>query len=264
MNERAEIGVFGGSGFYEFLDNPKEVILDTPYGAPSDTILLGEVEGKKVAFLPRHGKKHQFPPHKIPYRANLWALKQLGVKRIFGPAASGSLQETVKPGDFVICSQFVDRTSGREDTYFTGPQVAHVSSADPYCPQLRELAAILCKELSFPHHAQGTVVVIQGPRFSTRAESKWFKNQGWEAINMTQYPEVILARELEMCYLGIALVTDYDVGIEEIEEPVSAESALQVFQQNNEKVQRLIIKMISRVPESFSCTCHKAMEKARI
>ncbi len=188
MEKDVKIGVFGGSGFYSLLDHAEKIKVDTPYGPTSDLITIGEVEGKKVAFLPRHGEKHSLPPHKIPYRANLWAMKELGVERIIGPCAAGSLQPHVKIGDFVISDQIVNRTYRREDTFYDGPVVTHVSFADPYCPELRKIAIESAKKLNLPHHERGTVVVIEGPRFSTRAESKFYSSQGWEVINMTQYP----------------------------------------------------------------------------
>lgn len=204
----AEIGVFGGSGFYSLIEGAREVTVETPYGPPSDVITVGELGGRRVAFLPRHGRRHQWPPHVINYRANVAAMKQLGVTRLLGPAAAGSLQPHVRPGSFVLCDQFVDRTSGRRDTFFDGPEVMHVSLADPYCPQLRGVAWEVAQRLGFPTHQAGTVVVIQGPRFSTRSESRWFRAAGWEVINMTQYPEAVLAREAELCFLNISLITD--------------------------------------------------------
>ncbi|HHU63920.1 MAG TPA: S-methyl-5'-thioadenosine phosphorylase [Clostridiales bacterium] len=255
MSNKADIGVFGGSGFYSFLDNVREVEVDTPYGKPSDAIAIAEVEGKKVAFLPRHGKNHQFPPHKIPYRANIYAMKQLGVKCILAPTASGSLQANIKPGDFVVCHQFVDRTWGRPDTYFDGPETKHISAAHPYCPNLRQLAIDAGKEMGITIHEEGTVVVIQGPRFSTTAESRWFSQMGWQVINMTQYPEVILAREQGICYANIALITDYDAGLEDNQDikPVTEEEVLKVFEQNNEKVKKLLFKIISKIELSEEC-----------
>ncbi len=262
MNLEAKIGVFGGSGLYSFLDKVEEVKIETPYGAPSDRIALGTIYGKKVAFLPRHGKDHSLPPHKIPYKANLWAMKTLGVRKIIGPCAAGALQSHLKLGEFVICDQFVDRTSGRQDTFYDGPVTTHVSAADPYCPKLRGLASRSCEELGIPHRDKGTVVVIQGPRFSTRSESKWFASQGWEVINMTQYPEAILARELEICYANISLLTDYDVGTEGVK-PVSHEEVIHVFNENNDKVKKLIFKMIEEMNPDESCACHEALRNAR-
>jgi len=263
---QAEIGVFGGSGFYSLLEGAREQRIDTPYGEPSDTLMLGEIAGRAVAFLPRHGRTHRLPPHRINYRANVWAMKSLGVQWVFGPCAAGSLQPAVRPGEFVICDQFVDRTWGRGDTFYEGPVVTHISGADPYCPTLRPLAAQTARELGIPVHDHGTVVVIQGPRFSTRAESGWFRGQGWEVINMTNYPECILARELEMCYVNISLITDYDVGVEGVPgaEPVTHAAVLRVFQENNEKLRRLLLAVIGRVPRTRACACASALAHARI
>src|SRR5207253_3266479 len=229
----AEIGVFGGSGFYSFLDDAEDVTVDTPYGPTSDRFVVGEIGGKRVAFLPRHGRNHSLPPHAIPYRANLWAMKELGVKRVIGPCASGSLSKHLPPGTFVVCDQIVDRTSGRRDTFYDGPIVTHVGFADPYCPELRPLAAACGTGLGIPVREAGTGVVIQGPRFSTRAESAFYTGQGWHVIGMTQYPEVVLARELELCCLNISLVTDYDVGIEGVP-AVTTQEVIRVLQHNNE------------------------------
>ncbi|MHB9003952.1 MAG: S-methyl-5'-thioadenosine phosphorylase [Coriobacteriia bacterium] len=258
---QAEIGVFGGSGFYELLENAREFRMNTPYGAPSSPLMIGEIGGRSVAFLPRHGKDHSLPPHKINYRANVWAMKEIGVSRIIGPNACGSLQPDVKPGDFVICDQFVDRTWGRPDTFYDGPITTHVSSADPYCDTMRTVAVDCANELGISVHPQGTVVVIQGPRFSTRAESKWFAAQGWEVINMTQYPECYLARELEMCYCNISLITDHDAGTEGVE-PVSNDEVVRVFQANNQKLKSLLHAMIPALPIERACICASALEGA--
>lgn len=266
MSERAEIGVFGGSGFYAFLDKVEEVKVETPYGAPSDRIALAEVHGRRVAFLPRHGREHSLPPHKIPYQANLWAMRSLGVKRIIAPTAAGSLQPDVHPGDFVVCDQFVDRTYGRADTFYDGPVVTHISTAAPYCPQLRALAAQVGERQGVRIHRAGTVVVIQGPRFSTAAESRWFSQMGWHVVNMTQYPECVLARELEMCYVNISLITDYDAGLVGLPgiEPVTVEQMLAVFKRNNERVKELILGMIAALPDQGDCECQRALATARI
>src|SRR5574341_705063 len=204
---KADIGVFGGSGFYSFLEGVREHTVHTPYGPPSDRIAVGELDGRSVAFLPRHGRHHQYPPHKVPYRANLWAMRELGVRNIIGPCAAGSLQADVAPGHFVVCDQIVDRTSGRDHTFYDGPVTTHISFADPYDPILRELAVKKGQQLGIDIHDKGTMVVIEGPRFSTRAESKWFSQMGWEVINMTGYPEALLARELEIGYANISLIT---------------------------------------------------------
>lgn len=262
----ADIGVFGGSGFYHFLDGVKEIKIETPYGPPSDKIAIANLKGKKIAFLPRHGKEHTLPPHAINYRANIYAMSCLGVKRIIGPCAAGSLQPHVKPGDFVVCDQFIDRTWGRRDTFYDGPVTTHISTADPYCPELRQLVIGKGKELGFSIHQQGTVVVIQGPRFSTRAESRWFAQMGWEVINMTQYPENILARELGICYVNISLITDYDVGLEGQENitPVSHEEVIRVFTDNNERLRILLYAVIESLPAGRGCACGEALTTARI
>ncbi len=256
-DKKADVGIFGGSGFYSFLEDIEEIEIDTPFGKPSDTISIASYEGKRIAFLPRHGKKHTIPPHKIPYRANLYAMKELGVSRIIGPTASGSLQAEVKPGDFVVCDQFVDRTTGRNDTFFDGPEVQHISAAYPYCPQLRKTAYEAGRRLGIDIHEKGTVVVIQGPRFSTMSESRWFSSMGWEVINMTQYPECYLARELSICYANISLITDYDVGIEGREDiaPVSHEEVLKVFNENNEKLKELLFDIINTIDIQSICSC---------
>lgn len=246
---QADIGVFGGSGFYSFLPDVVEVEIETPYGMPSDKIALANIYGKKVAFLPRHGKDHQFPPHKIPYRANLHAMKMLGVRQIIAPTASGSLQPDMKPGDFVVCDQFIDRTWGRNDTFFDGPVTRHISAAHPYCPSLRRIAVEAGRKLNIKTHDGGTVVVIQGPRFSTVAESRWFSGMGWQVINMTQYPECYLARELGICYVNIALITDYDAGLEGRDDitPVTEKEVLKVFEENNRRVKQLVLAVIKEI-----------------
>ena len=246
------------------LDDTREITLETPYGEPSDAISIGSIGEARVAFLPRHGKRHQFPPHRINYRANLWALKSLGVSRVLGPAAAGSLQPHVKPGDFVICDQFVDRTSGRAATMFDGPSTVHVSAADPYCPQLRALATETCRVADITVHPTGTVVVIEGPRFSTRAESRWFSSAGWEVINMTQYPEVILARELELCYANISLITDFDVGLEgRTDVPtVTVDEVIKVFHANNDRLRNVLTRLIPTIPPERDCGCGQALQGA--
>jgi 5'-methylthioadenosine phosphorylase len=261
----AEIGVLGGSGFYSLLEGAQEVEVQTPYGPPSDVITIGEIAGRRVAFLPRHGRKHQFPPHAINYRANIAAMKQLGVTRVLAPNAAGSLQPHIRPGDFVICDQLVDRTSGRRDTLFDGPQTVHISLADPYCPQLRQVAWQTAQDLGLSAHPRGTVVVIQGPRFSTRAESHWFRAAGWEVINMTQYPEATLAREAELCYVNISLITDYDVGVEgdPNAKPVSAEEVLRTFRANLERLRVFITGIIAAMPRERACGCGSALAGAR-
>lgn len=266
-SKTAEIGVFGGSGFYSLLSDCEEVAVETPYGAPSERIAIGSMPGSgtQVAFMPRHGKNHHIPPHKINYRANVWAMKSLGVSRLISPCAAGSLQKRVAPGHFVVCDQFVDRTSGRIDTYYDGPITTHVSSADPYCPELRELAVSAGRESGITMHERGTVVVVQGPRFSTRSESAWFSSMGWEVINMTQYPEAYLARELELCVVNISLITDYDCGLEGEVGPVSHSEVVKVFSQNNARLQNLLAALIEAIPpRSGRCACAETLKGARL
>jgi 5'-methylthioadenosine phosphorylase len=264
MAASATIGIFGGSGFYSFLDDVTEETIETPYGPPSAPLSLGRIEGVEVAFLPRHGLHHQLPPHMINYQANAWAMREVGVSRIIGPCAAGSLKVEVKPGDFVISDQLVDFTKGRKDTFYEGPITTHVSFADPYCPELRDLAIKTGRDLGISLHEQGTVVAVPGPRFSTRAESKWFQQSGWEVINMTQYPEAYLARELEICYVNVALITDYDVGIAGQTEPVSHEEVIRVFNENNDKLRDMLFAIVPQIPADRSCPCATALKGARM
>jgi 5'-methylthioadenosine phosphorylase len=259
----AEIGVFGGSGFYSLLEDVEEVEIETPYGRPSAPLTIGAVGGKRVAFLPRHGLEHQLPPHRIPYRANVWAMRELGVRRIIGPNASGALRADLQLGEFVVCDQFVDRTSGREHTFYDGPETTHVSAADPYCPDLRRLLVETAGELGIPVRDGGTVVAVEGPRFSTRAESKWFQDAGWEVINMTAYPEGYLARELELCYANISMVTDHDVGVAGTE-PVSHERVIEVFKANNDRLRELLFAVIPKIGPQPNDVCATALEGARL
>jgi 5'-methylthioadenosine phosphorylase len=260
--ERAQIGVFGGSGFYSLIEGAREEWIETPYGAPSDRVALGEIAGRRVAFLPRHGKDHRYPPHVINYRANAYAMKVLGVTHIIGPTACGSLKASVKPGSMVVADQLVDRTGGRADTFFDGPVTTHVSFANPYCPTLRPIAIEALRSLDIETHERGTIVVCQGPRFSTRSESKWYQSQGWEVINMTQYPEAYLARELGICYVNISLITDYDVGLEGMP-PVSHHEVIEVFKRNNERTKAAIGRIVERIPLGADCACRHSLEGAR-
>lgn len=256
----AAVGVFGGSGFYDFLDDTEQVDVDTPYGPPSAPVTVGTVGGRPVAFLPRHGPDHRFPPHVVNYRANVWAMDQLGVTRILGPCAAGSLEPRIAPGDFVVLDQLVDRTSGRVATYYDGPHPHHVSFADPYCEELRDLAVAAARDRGVTVHERGTVVVVQGPRFSTRAESRWYRAQGWDVVNMTQHPEAYLARELGICYAGIALVTDYDTGVEGEPGigPVTMEEVFAFLATNVERVRSVLFDLIPQVAEVRSCACADA------
>lgn len=258
------IGVFGGSGLYRLLDDPEEIAVETPYGPPSARIRIGEIEGVRVAFLPRHGDDHALPPHRVNFRANVWAMREVGVRRIVGPAACGALKPELRPGTFVVCDQFVDRTRGRADTFYDGPQTTHVSAADPYCQELRETLVRCARELDIPVVDRGTVVVIQGPRFSTRAESRWFSAAGWDVVNMTQYPEAWLARELELCYANVSLVTDYDVGLEGFADvpPVSAEAAFRVFAENLARLRALLFRAVPEIGPQPDDSCASALSSA--
>ncbi len=262
----AEIGVFGGSGFYEFLDDATEIELDTPYGAPSSPVTISRIGGRSVAFIARHGRDHTFAPASVPARANLWAMRTLGVTRVLGPCAAGSLSPNVHPGDFVVLDQLVDRTHGRPDTFYASGyesgHVHHVSFADPYCQELCPLAFTAGTDAGITMHADGTVVVIPGPRFATRAESRSYRAQGWQAINMTQYPEAYLARELGMCYCGIALITDYDTGVEHDSDvaAVTQEQVFAFFKSNVHRVRELLTELIPRIPIGRDhCECASAL-----
>lgn len=254
------IGIFGGSGFYSLLDNAEVIEKETPFGAPSSPITVGTIGRQEVAFIARHGLHHEYPPHKIPYKANIYAFREIGVTRIIAPAVVGSLKVDIKLGDFVVPDQFVNFSS-RDDTFFNEIPVTHISSADPYCPELRKIIITMGKSLGLPVHDHGTVVVVNGPRFASRAESAFYRSNNWDIINMTQYPEVILAREMEMCYAAVCLVTDYDVGVKG-GSPVSAEEVKKMFAENSEKLKRLIFDCIPNVPPR-NCQCKNALENAR-
>jgi 5'-methylthioadenosine phosphorylase len=242
------LGVIGGSGFYTFFDSDVRTVTPaTPYGEPSAAVAIGTIGEHEVAFLPRHGANHEFSAHTVPYRANLWALRTLGVRRVLAPCAVGSLNPDYGPGAVVVPDQLVDRTNGRADTYFDSGAI-HVDFADPYCPTLRTAVT------SQPDVVDGgTMVVIQGPRFSTRAESQWFASAGFSLVNMTGYPEAVLARELEICYATIALVTDLDAGIV-AGEGVKALDVFAQFQQNMELFKTLVRESIGRVEVDNHCT----------
>jgi 5'-methylthioadenosine phosphorylase len=258
----AELGVFGGSGFYTFLDDVAEVTVETPYGATSAPVAIGRVGDRRVAFIPRHGHGHTIPPARIPQRANLWALRTLGVRTVLGPCAVGSLRRDIEPGDFVVLDQLVDRTRGREDTFYDGDTVHHVSFADPYCPVVRAHAVDAAIETGVKAHASGTIVVINGLRFSTRAESRWYRAQGWDVVGMTQYPEAYLARELGMHYAGIALVTDYDTGVEDDPgvEAVTMDAVFAVMDANVGRVRGLLHELLPKLPaDPTECACAAAL-----
>lgn len=263
--QKAEIGIIGGTGFYSILSAKEELYISTPYGEPSDKITIGEIEGKNIAFLPRHGKKHTIPPHKINYRANIWALHSIGVTRLISPCACGSLKPHIKPGDFVVTDQFVDRTKNRKDTFYDGPSIAHISAAYPYCPELRELAIKAIRESNIKVHESGTIVIIEGPRFSTKAESEWFTKMGWDVVNMTQYPEVVLALEMGMCIVNIALVTDYDCGIAGNVAEVTTADVIATLKTNNQNLLKIIKPLVKYIPaHRTNCKCAKKIEEAKV
>lgn len=258
---KADIGIVGGTGVYdpEIIEDAREVKVYTPYGAPSSFITLGNYKGRTIAFIPRHGAGHQIPPHKINYRANIWAMKELGVKRIVASSACGSLREDYEPGDFVITDQFIDRTRKRLDTFYEGGVVGHVSSADPLCPQLHDLFVEQAEGHGYPVHQTGTYVCIEGPRFSTRAESRLFRQWGCDIIGMTMYPECMLAREAEICYVSIAMVTDYDVWADK---PVSSDEVVETMKMNSEKFKTLIMDALPLISEERTCGCGSALAQA--
>jgi len=254
----ATLGVIGGSGLYALLDGAREVEVTTPYGPPSDPIVLGEVGGRTVAFVPRHGRDHRFPPHRIPYRANLWALRSLGVRQVLAPCAVGGLRAELGPGSLVVPDQLVDRTSGRVQTFHDTGAV-HVPFADPYCPTGRVVAVQLAGEAGWAVADRGTMVVVEGPRFSTRAESRWFAAQGWDVVNMTGLPEAVLARELALCYTAVALVTDLDAGVEAGQAVTQAE-VLRVFGQSTDRLRALLLDVLAALPEQRECPCGSALD----
>lgn len=257
---RPDVAVIGGSGLYALLDDVEEVTVETPYGPPSDPITVGSVAGRPVAFLPRHGRDHRLPPHQIPYRANLWALRSLGVRQILAPCAVGGLRPELGPGTFVVPDQLVDRTSGRPQTFHAVGAV-HVSFADPYCSTGRDTVMATAADSSLRVVDGGTMVVVEGPRFSTRAESRWFSAQGWSVVNMTGHPEAVLARELAVCYSAVALVTDLDAGVDAGEE-VTQEEVFRVFAENTDRMRGLILRAAAALPaaDQRDCACVRALD----
>jgi len=258
----AEIGIIGGTGVYdpEFLKDSKEIKVYTPFGEPSDLITIGNFKDREIAFIPRHGRGHRIPPHMINSRANIWALKELGVKRIIAPAAVGSLKEDIKPGDVVIPNQFIDRTH-RVSSFYQGGKVCHISAADPFCPELMKIAKEACNSLNFRFHTDSTCICIEGPRFSTRAESKLYRSWGADIIGMTLIPECVLAREAEICYLSIATVTDYDCFADV---PVSTEMVLKTLKENTKKTKDILQELIPKIPLERTCGCKDALKDALI
>lgn len=261
----ADIAIVGGTGMYDstILTNIAEAKIRTPFGLPSDLITIGELEGVKVAFLPRHGRNHTIPPHGINYRANIWALKEIGVSRIISPSAVGSLDRSLVPGDIIIPDQFIDFTKKREQTFYPGGRVCHISVADPFCPELRDITVKLARKHSFPCHDQATYLCIEGPRFSTRAESRYYREVvGAQIIGMTLVPECVLAREAEICYVSLATITDFDVWAQH---PVSSQGILTQLQENIGKIRTLIKDLIMEIPRSRrGCNCETSLRDALV
>lgn len=258
----AKTAVIGGSGLYRLglLEQARPVEVHTPYGLHSSGLTVGEVAGRKVAFLPRHGLSHRLPPHRVPYRANIWALRELGVERVVAVSAMGGLRPDYEIGDLVLPDQFIDWTRGRQATFFDGPKVVHTSMADPFCQELRGLLAEKAEAAGFRVHRQGTALTFEGPRFSTRAESRMFREVlGAELLSMTQVPEVVLAREFGMCYASCAVVTDLDVWGAE---PVRADEVTQVMREAEPKLAELLSRAIPKIPERRNCGCAEAVRAA--
>jgi 5'-methylthioadenosine phosphorylase len=267
-SDTAEIGIFGGTGIYDLMNvqDNKEITIDTPYGKTSDSITIGDFHGTKIAFMPRHGKKHTIPPHMINYRANVWAFKELGVKRIIAPSAVGSLKENFQPGDFALPTQFLDFTKSRETSFSENGKVIHISVADPFCPELQEAVIMAVQDKNqidggrdVTLHQDCTYVCIEGPRFSTKAESKFFKSTGADIIGMTLVPECQLAREAQICYVSISTVTDYDVWAEK---PVTAKEVMVTLSKNVQNTKKILTTLIDNIPKTKSCNCEKALSEA--
>lgn len=257
MTSLADVAVIGGSGLYALLEDAEEHVLDTPFGAPSDPVTVASVGGRRTAFLPRHGKDHRFPPHRIPYRANLWALREIGVRQVLAPCAVGGLRPELGPGTFVVPDQLIDRTSGRVQTFYDTGAV-HVNFADPYCAAGR--AAV--KKVAAEHGivaGDGTMVVVEGPRFSSRAESRWYTAMGGAVVNMTGHPEAVLARELALCYTSIALVTDLDAGVEG-DHGVTMDEVFAVFAANTARLRAVLLDVIPALPETPDDPCQRALD----
>jgi 5'-methylthioadenosine phosphorylase len=251
-----DLAVIGGSGFYTFLDDPETIEVETPYGPPSAPIAVGTVGDRRVAFLPRHGPGHQFPAHRVPYRANLWALRSLGVRQILAPCAVGGLRAEYGPGTYVVPDQLVDRTTARIQTYYD-EGANHISFADPYCPRLRRHLVD-----GLEGHAPvngGAMVIIEGPRFSTRAESHWYARQGWAVIGMTGHPEAVLARELALCYATVALVTDHDAGVDE-SGAVTVDEVFRVFAEHTDTLKSVLADVIASLGTDRDCGCAHAVD----
>ena len=258
MTLSTDVAVIGGSGFYTFLDDAEQVDVETPYGPPAAPVVVGTVGDRSVAFLPRHGRHHDHPAHRVPYRANLWALRSLGVRQVLAPCAVGSLRADLGPGSLVVPDQLIDRTTGRIQTYFDSG-ACHISFADPYCGRLRgELLTGLADQ---DPTDGGAMVVIDGPRFSTRAESQWYAANGWSLVNMTGHPEAVLARELALCYAPVALVTDHDAGVD-AGGAVSQSEVFRVFGEHTDRLRDALRDVVAGLPgeEGRDCACPHAVD----
>lgn len=253
-----KIGLIGGSVSGKLLEEAETMNLKTPYGEMSSPLEIGKIGGTEVAVLYRHGKEHKIPPHKINYRANMWGLKEIGVERVIGISAVGSLQKNIEPGTIALPDQFFDYTKDRTYTFFDGPEVVHLSMADPFCPELTDVFHKALIELRIKAIKGGTYVCIEGPRFSTRAESKFFRTVG-EVIGMTLVPEINLARENEMCYLTVGTVTDYDVWAEI---PVNAIEVVSVMKNNEENIKKVLLIALSNIPPERHCNCGSSLKEA--
>ncbi len=263
MSPTPAIGIIGGSGLYDLagLESAEAISVDTPFGPPSDDLQVGEIAGRRVAFIARHGKGHRVDPSHIPYRANVYALKAAGVKKILSVSAVGSMREALAPGQIVLADQFIDRTRHRQASFFGEGCVAHIGFADPVCRELHERLGAAARELDLPCHPRGTYVCMEGPAFSTRAESMTYRSWGVDVIGMTNLTEAKLAREAELCYATIAMVTDYDCW-HEAEEDVTVEAVLQILRDNVAKAGRLLKSTIAQLDPAADCACHHALEGA--
>jgi 5'-methylthioadenosine phosphorylase len=260
---QADIGIIGGTGLYDpkLLKNIEEVEINTPYGTPSDAFTIGELAGRRVAFLARHGRKHTIRPTDVNSRANMFAFKKLGVRRVLAVSTVGSLKEEFKPGELAFVDQFIDRTTRREQSFYTQDRVCHISVADPMCPEIRKVLISVAKETKIKAHSTGTYVCIEGPRFSTKAESKMYQMWGADVVGMTLVPECVLAREAELCYATTAMVTDYDCWKDH---PVTTEEIVATMKANSEKVKRILVETVSKLPKEQTCECKCALKNALV
>ncbi|MBI2663178.1 S-methyl-5'-thioadenosine phosphorylase [Candidatus Woesearchaeota archaeon] len=259
-----KVGIIGGSGIDnpEIMQDSKKIKVHTPYGSTSDLVMTGKVKGVDVVVIPRHGDSHRIYPSNVNYRANIYAMKELRVTHIIAPTACGSLREEIKPGDLVFIDQFIDRTTKRHQTFYEGVEVCHISMAEPFCNKIRKLLVETAKELNYPYHEKGTMVTIEGPRFSTKAESKLFRSWGCDTINMTTVPEAVLAREAGICYQPIAMSTDYDCW-HQSEEKVTTEIILRIMKNNSEKVKQILINVIPKIKD-WDCYCKEEIKTSRL